>query len=71
LNYCEWGGMSCAQMEPPSAHVQSIAVSAADADLQELPLGNIQVAEPLKMQAEASFAYIPSFTRVGYDAPSP
>jgi hypothetical protein len=58
-------------MEPPAAHVQSIAVSAGGVDLQELPLGNIQVAEPLKMQAETSFAYIPSFTRVGYGCPSP
>jgi hypothetical protein len=68
LNYCEWAGVSCAQSEPSRAHVQSIAVS-SNAALQELPPGNIDVAQPLAKRAEASFTYIPSFFRAGYESP--
>lgn len=62
LNYCEWGGVTC---EPMSANVKRIAIG-SEAALQTVASTN-DTAQPLRTGDDGSLAYLPNFSRTGYD----
>ena len=56
-------------MDPPSGHVQSIAVM-AEAAREAAPGGVAEVADPLPKRTESAFTYLPRFSRAGCDTPA-